>query len=83
MTKTARSRPDLAFETQGLAPVCGVDEAGRGVPDLCPACSADALQGAGEGTEQLEQVLAKLQYFMQLNIRNKKNSSVEGKHFNW
>ena len=30
MTKTARSRPDLAFETQGLAPVCGVDEAGRG-----------------------------------------------------
>ena len=30
MTKTARSRPDLAFETQGPAPVCGVDEAGRG-----------------------------------------------------
>ena len=28
------------------------------VPDFCPACGADALQGAGEGTEQLEQVLA-------------------------
>lgn len=29
------------------------------VPVMCPACGADALQGAGEGTEQLEQVLAK------------------------
>jgi len=29
------------------------------VPVVCPACSADALQGAGEGTEQLEQVLNK------------------------
>lgn len=27
------------------------------VPAMCPACRADALQGAGEGTEQLEQVL--------------------------
>ncbi|MCW8926535.1 MAG: primosomal protein N', partial [Xanthomonadales bacterium] len=27
------------------------------VPFMCPACNADALQGAGEGTEQLEQVL--------------------------
>jgi primosomal protein N' (replication factor Y) len=26
---------------------------------MCPACGADALQGAGEGTEQLEQVLGK------------------------
>jgi primosomal protein N' (replication factor Y) len=25
---------------------------------MCPACKADALQGAGEGTEQLEQTLA-------------------------
>ena len=32
------------------------DSAAR-VPAVCPACSADALQGAGEGTEQLEQVL--------------------------
>jgi len=29
------------------------------VPVTCPACGADALEGAGEGTEQLEQVLAK------------------------
>ena len=29
------------------------------VPLMCPACGADALQGAGEGTEQLEQVLAR------------------------
>jgi primosomal protein N' (replication factor Y) len=28
------------------------------VPDFCPACRADALQGAGEGTQQLEQHLA-------------------------
>jgi primosomal protein N' (replication factor Y) len=27
------------------------------VPVMCPACGADALQSAGEGTEQLEQVL--------------------------
>jgi primosomal protein N' (replication factor Y) len=26
---------------------------------MCPECDADALQGAGEGTEQLEQMLAK------------------------
>jgi len=29
------------------------------VPVICPACGADALQGAGEGTEQLEQVLSR------------------------
>lgn len=29
------------------------------VPEMCPACGADALQGAGEGTEQLEEMLAK------------------------
>ncbi|NNL96374.1 MAG: primosomal protein N' [Xanthomonadales bacterium] len=27
------------------------------VPHLCPDCRADALQGAGEGTQQLEQLL--------------------------
>lgn len=31
----------------------------RAVPRFCPECSADALQGAGEGTEQLEGFLAK------------------------
>jgi primosomal protein N' (replication factor Y) len=29
------------------------------VPVMCPECGADALQGAGQGTEQLEQVLGK------------------------
>jgi primosomal protein N' (replication factor Y) len=29
------------------------------IPVMCPDCGADALQGAGEGTEQLEQVLVK------------------------
>ncbi len=29
------------------------------VPVMCPECGADALQGAGEGTEQLEEMLGK------------------------
>ena len=35
---------------------CG---SGGRVPVMCPDCGADALQGAGEGTEQLEQLLGK------------------------
>jgi primosomal protein N' (replication factor Y) len=31
----------------------------QGVPAMCPECSADALQGAGEGTQQLERFLAR------------------------
>ena len=31
----------------------------QGVPRFCPECSADALQGAGQGTEQLERFLGK------------------------
>ncbi|NOR20736.1 MAG: primosomal protein N', partial [Xanthomonadales bacterium] len=34
-------------------------DSGARVPDMCPECGADALQGAGEGTEQLEQMLAR------------------------
>jgi primosomal protein N' (replication factor Y) len=30
----------------------------RRAPDLCPDCRADALMGAGEGTQQLEEALA-------------------------
>jgi primosomal protein N' (replication factor Y) len=30
----------------------------RRTPDLCPDCAADALVGAGEGTQQLEEFLA-------------------------
>lgn len=39
--------------------LCHHCESGMRVPVMCPDCGADALQGAGEGTEQLEQVLAK------------------------
>ena len=31
----------------------------RRAPDLCPECRADALMGAGEGTQQLEESLSK------------------------
>jgi primosomal protein N' (replication factor Y) len=37
--------------------VCHHCEHRQGVPTLCPECGADALQGAGEGTQQLEQLL--------------------------
>ncbi|MGA9572597.1 MAG: primosomal protein N' [Lysobacterales bacterium] len=39
--------------------LCHHCDSTRPVPVFCPACGADALQGAGEGTEQLEQVLGK------------------------
>jgi len=39
--------------------LCHHCDSGARVPDMCPECGADALQGAGEGTEQLEQMLAK------------------------
>ncbi len=39
--------------------VCHHCEARARPPVTCPDCRADALQGAGEGTEQLEQVLAR------------------------
>jgi len=37
--------------------LCHHCDSAMSVPAICPACGADALQGAGEGTEQLEQVL--------------------------
>ena len=36
---------------------CGAQ---RRVPDLCPSCGADALEGFGYGTQQLEALLEKL-----------------------
>ncbi|MFT5141156.1 MAG: primosomal protein N' (replication factor Y), partial [Rhodothermales bacterium] len=39
--------------------VCHHCEYRQSVPALCPDCGADALQGAGEGTQQLEQLLAR------------------------
>lgn len=38
--------------------LCHHCDSGMRVPVMCPQCNADALQGAGEGTEQLEQMLA-------------------------
>ncbi len=38
--------------------LCHHCDSGMQVPVMCPHCGADALQGAGEGTEQLEQMLA-------------------------
>ena len=39
--------------------LCHHCDNGARVPVMCPDCGADALQGAGEGTEQLEQMLGK------------------------
>lgn len=39
--------------------LCHHCDSGMRVPVMCPECGADALQGAGEGTEQLEQMLGK------------------------
>jgi len=39
--------------------LCHHCDSGMRVPQMCPECGADALQGAGEGTEQLEQILGK------------------------
>ncbi len=39
--------------------LCHHCDNGAGVPHMCPECGADALQGAGEGTEQLELMLSK------------------------
>ena len=39
--------------------LCHHCDSSKPVPVMCPECGADALQGAGEGTEQLEQVLGK------------------------
>ena len=39
--------------------LCHHCDSGKRVPVVCPECGADALQGAGQGTEQLEQMLAR------------------------
>ena len=50
---------NLTWHKAGQRLLCHHCDSVVRVPVMCPACSADALQGAGEGTEQLEQVLGK------------------------
>jgi primosomal protein N' (replication factor Y) len=54
-----RCDANLTWHRAGGRLVCHHCGSGSPVPRFCPACSADALQGAGEGTEQLEHVLEK------------------------
>jgi len=50
---------NLTWHKAGRRLLCHHCDSVARVPALCPDCGADALQGAGEGTEQLEQVLGK------------------------
>ena len=50
---------NLTWHKAGHRLLCHHCESVARMPVLCPDCGADALQGAGEGTEQLEQVLGK------------------------
>jgi len=50
---------NLTWHKAGRRLLCHHCDSVARVPALCPECGADALQGAGEGTEQLEQVLGK------------------------
>jgi primosomal protein N' (replication factor Y) len=54
-----RCDANLTWHRDGRVLVCHHCDARRRVPDFCPACGADALQGAGEGTEQLERSLSR------------------------
>lgn len=54
-----RCDANLTWHRSGNRLVCHHCDHRQLVPALCPDCSADALQGAGEGTEQLEQWLAR------------------------
>jgi primosomal protein N' (replication factor Y) len=54
-----RCDANLTWHRSARALVCHHCEYRQAVPGVCPECSADALQGAGEGTQQLEQLLGK------------------------
>lgn len=54
-----RCDANLTWHRSSRALVCHHCNERLPVPVFCPECRADALQGAGEGTEQLEQALAK------------------------
>ena len=51
---------NLTWHKAGKRLLCHHCDSVVRVPVMCPGCGADALQGAGEGTEQLEQVLGKV-----------------------
>lgn len=53
-----RCDSNLTWHRNVRSLVCHHCEYRQAVPNCCPDCGADALQGAGEGTQQLEQLLA-------------------------
>ena len=54
-----RCDANLTWHRASRRLICHHCDSAAPVPVMCPGCGADALQGAGEGTEQLEQVLGK------------------------
>ncbi len=54
-----RCDSNLTWHRSVRALVCHHCDHRQGVPVRCPDCAADALQGAGEGTQKLEQFLLK------------------------
>lgn len=53
-----RCDANLTWHKAGHRLLCHHCGSGMRLPVMCPECGADALQGAGEGTEQLEQMLS-------------------------
>jgi len=54
-----RCDANMTWHRSDRSLVCHHCEYRQRVPTICPDCAADALQGAGEGTQQLEQLLSK------------------------
>jgi len=54
-----RCDANLTWHKASQRLLCHHCDSGMRVPVMCPECGADALQGAGEGTEQLEQILTR------------------------
>ena len=52
-----RCDANLTWHKTSRRLLCHHCDSGAPVPAMCPECGADALQGAGEGTEQLELML--------------------------
>lgn len=55
----ARCDANLTWHRSARKLVCHHCGSQRPVPQFCPGCRADALMGAGEGTQQLEEFLEK------------------------